>query len=249
MRASLIPLSMNKVIHLFSFLVAISASLSVARGALIISDSDILNNHYTYSLDYADTSSSTKFNNDVYQNDQVSVIQEGSGTHIVLPSINFNFRSSSSFTYRFDFSTTNYLPVAVAFAENFFAGASNDPPVIISSSYSVDNGSNWVSLTSISSPNSGATSYTGTKSLNLGSHPETVLYKVDFIATASGFGWGNNAQWNRLAGAEDTYFVADFTTAAVPEPSALTLIGCSALLMVILRRRSSARRISPALVP
>lgn len=218
-------------------LAAILAAVPPAQSALVINNSDIAANHYVYTLNYVDTSSSTKFNDDVFSQDQIGVVQEGGGTHFLLPAQNFNFRSTSSFTYQFDFSATDYRPTSLSLTENMTAFASTDPSATITSSYSINNGSTWTVLNSVTSTGSQTGAYGGTSIIDLSGQPASVLFKVDFVANTAGFGWTNAVQWNRLSSDNNNAFNADFTVAVVPEPSSAGLAAAGVLFLLMLYRR------------
>ncbi len=221
--------------------------LSSVQAALVISNGDIVADHYVYQLTYADMANNTKFSADVFTNNQTSVREEAP-VRYVLPTINNLYRTTSSFSYKFDFSTTEYRPVSLSLGENMYAFASSDPSVIITSSYSIDNGVNWITLRSITSYISPGV-YTnassgGTTTIDLSSQPVSVLYRVNFASVTSGFGWSSVAQWNR----EDSgypHFQADFTV--VPEPStSMLLLGALLLVALEIRKRHAGGKVIAA---
>ena len=218
------------------------------QAALNINDPDISGGHYMYNLTYSDMNNSTKFDNDVFSQLRMEVVQEG----VANPNYLSPIRSDNSgyttaqFIYKFDFSLTSYLPTSVdIFDHQVAVWPDGGPHETLTSSYSTD-GVNYTPIRTLSTD--GATSFefltsSGTTTIDLSSANTQVLYyKETFVADdlTFGFGW-NGAQWNRSASDSDPTFTANFTVAAVPEPSALWLIVGGLMALVAVKRVSFQR--------
>ena len=158
---------MNNPFKFASLLLAVAVMTSPVYAALIITDGDITADQYTYSLSFADMNSSTKFDNDVFSQSNVTVFQEGSGSG------QRNFvkadagQTAASLLYKFDFSTTSYRPEFVDFTTSLFAVDNASNTYLMEAEYSTD-GLNWNTLRVINTnTTSGNQTSFGTNSIDL----------------------------------------------------------------------------------
>lgn len=239
-----------KGIQFVGFLMVLGLGFQMgAKAALVISDGDISGGHYIYDLTYAEMNTSAVFNNDVFSQVRMEVVQEGAGNpNYLSPVRNDNSGyTTAEFVYKFDFSTTSYRPTAVAVYDILTAvWPDGGPHETLTTAYSLD-GTNYTTIRTLSTV--GATSFeflnsNGTTNVDLSSAPDVFYYKTTFVANdlSFGFGW-NGAQWNRML-SDFTPFSTDFTVTAVPEPApiALLVMGGSLVLLGGLRRKTQATR-------
>lgn len=230
----------------FSLLLAITtAPQTEARAALVINNSDIVAGHYIYDLTFAETQNSTVFNNDVFFQSRISVMQEGGVTNFVTPDPSDNSGyTTASLVYKFDFSTTDFRPVSLDLYDNIFAFYHPSVAETVVTSYSLD-GINYTPIHTASTVGQTTSqSANGFVTIDLSSQPTAVYYQVEFTADTSTFGYGYlGAQWNRLE-APSQPFEADFTVVAVPEPATAGLLGLAALICARPFLRRGTRRLS-----
>jgi hypothetical protein len=230
------------------FLGIMTATLATAAlpayGALMINNADITagGTEYKYDLSFAELTS-TNFNNDVFTKSNVEVVAAGSGTSERRFVRTVSGQTSAEFVYKFDFTNTDYRPTSLDLTDVLFVfgvNAADGQTLTGTTAYSLD-GTTYNQIRTLSSsktsnpqnPNSGP----GVTTIALPTQPGVVYYK--FTGSVSSGTFPQDAvHWNRMGPSDATRFIADFTVAAVPEPSAAALmLGAGALF---LRRRSTS---------
>lgn len=222
----------------FCSLLAVSAN-----AALVISNTDVANSKYTYSLTYADLlvtavdpsqptalERSGKFYNDAFSYSNVLVRNEGAQRYV-----NTEYGQSGSFTYRFDFSNTDFRATGVSIADRIvlFNNAATGAQIVVE--YSV-NGGAWTTLSSLTRTDSvqDLNKYSTPSTISFGSTVvSTFDYRVSFVGTTTS---NFSDQWGR-ANSGQTPFSITFDVAAIPEPSSVAaLMGLGVLGLTVFRR-------------
>jgi len=228
---------------IFTGLLAIALSAAApAFAALSITNGDISGGHFIYDLSFDELANSTVFDNDVFSQSNVSVIQQGTGINERRYVAANTGETSASLVYAFDFSGTSWLPEAVTFKTYLFAVDDASNTYKIEADYSL-NGVDWSLLRVIdTSSTTGNQTTVGDNTLDfssLGSLPDTVYYRVTYTAL-SGTVQNTHTQWSRSADGQSN-FSADFTV--IPEPYTTGLLfGASALVLIVLKRRIKSQK-------
>lgn len=205
------------------------------NAALVISNTDISNDQYSYSLTFSDLlSSGTTFYDEVFSHSGVTVINESTQRYISTGTTS----SSGSFTYRFDFSTTDYRPTEVSIADRvtLFNNAPSGAQILVE--YRINDGA-WVTLSSLTQNGSvqDLNKYSSPWVVSFdslgGSVASTFDYRVSFVGTST---TNVSDQWGRSSSSQTPLSIT-FDVAAIPEPStAAALMGLGALGLTVFRR-------------
>lgn len=233
--------------------------------ALVIDSNSIINDTYTYTLDFntiSNPNGTTKgvMENDVFllENMRYGLNTNGSGQHrTYFQMISVGTGSSfASLTYKFDFSNLGYAVTSMTINDFLYLaapGSASGKTYSATTYYSFtgDNG-DWTEIRSIST-NTGV-GFTGgtdgaTKSttidfstLNLSELPSTVYYKVDYKSVGGTFVNTNDVRWSPSQSeiADTDTFSASFKLTQIPEASTLawTFVLSGIGAVTVLRRRA-----------
>lgn len=246
---------MKHILHITVFALFFG-SLFSSSGALTITNADVVNNHYVYSLTYGDMANyqtNNKFANDIDSSSSVVsvpnpvTVNVGSRSFIApnmtVQDVNFK---SASFIYKYDFSLTDYAITAATVTDGIFIFTNTESaPGTAKTEYSID-GSTWTTIRSITSTGTSQPSSLGTTVLNLGQQTETLYYRVTFETSGAGhFGYNSSwMQWNRVGETVNNPFLVDLTLTAVPEPGVawLLVFGLGLPFGMHLRKRLASAR-------
>ncbi|RRJ94871.1 hypothetical protein Ga0100231_011580 [Opitutaceae bacterium TAV4] len=242
----LLPTSRNIAAKAAIVVIALALIALHARAALAITDADIKDGRFLYSLTGSDLSStSTKFANDVWASTNVVVKQQGEGDAERRFLMAATGETSASFTYEFDFSGTAYVIESFSIKDPLQAAYSASNRYTISSQWRTDS-SDWIDLRSISTVGQTTSqSFSGTDTISktaleaLGQLPTTIYYRVTYTANTGTF-QTNHAQASRTAVAS-TGLNVSFNLTAIPEPSTIAMcvaFGGACLGVIILRQRN-----------
>lgn len=195
---------------------AICAALaSSGHAALKITNDDITDNKYTFSLSFDNLATSTKFNDTIFQSNNVSVSSDGSGDNLRRFVRALGSVTTASFIYAFDFSDTDYTPTSLSLYDVTFTQSGTT----VKTSYSIDGMASWTTIRTTTGGN--------TATIDLSSLTgQTVYYKVEFVGPNGGTSNIPNlsAQWARGADGS-TPFKTEFTVVSnIPEPSSAILL-------------------------
>lgn len=204
---------------------------SATNAALVITNSDIVSDHYIHSLTFDTMGTSTltdqavSYANIVYYNEGLTRYFCG------------NSGANGELTFKYDFSSLAYRPTSVVFNDGFI-DFTNNSAISLKSEWSTD-GVNWTPLTSLTGGvnwNGNYSDVSGTYPISLSGLPDTVYYRVTMTKTDGGFGSATQTQWSRVNYWNRDGYSANFTVTAVPEPAALGLLGLGGLLAIGRRR-------------
>ena len=197
--------------------------LTPAQGSLVISNSAIVSARYVYELTYERMTNSAAFNADVFSTSNVVWAALGT-TRYIRTFDSFHERGTNKYAeivYRFDFTTTGFLPLSMTIRDNLatFRNHDHNEHTLATTAWST-NGVDYISVNQLASPVAPVlgTGVVADVSVNLPSSPSLVYYRVVFTNFESGFN-EDQAQWNRVstAGADTTScFRVSFATNSVP---------------------------------
>jgi len=213
-----------------------------ANATLIISDANIAEGHYVYDLTFAEMSSNTVFDADVWAQSNVDAFQEpiswGGARYVRAEPGRF----TASFTYLFDFSATTYRPVHMDLRDYLAIFNNEDPDenTVITTDWSLD-GTDYNLIQVLETPERPTVGIgqAGSAVMALPDLPPLIYYRVVMTnGDADGFTLVQN-QWNRqsLPSGDDRYFRVDFTVVQVPEPTTLNVLALYSLAVLGRRRR------------
>jgi len=226
---------------------------NAASGALVINESDIANDSYTYSLKQANVGS---FLNDVASSSNVKVnnfnVSGETRSSVTL----VNGSTVGGFTYKFDFASVgegyqvdSFSLQEVARREQDGSWNSTDlrNATGYSSYYSIDQGSSWILFSEIA-PAKGYLGQTVSKTdapIQLTNGVTSVWFKVELTSsgpavgsytTSAGVqnnGWsGMNWNYTGASTSGGNFFEASFNLSAIPEPTTIGSILFGALVLI-----------------
>ncbi|MDR1282118.1 MAG: hypothetical protein LBK99_15050 [Opitutaceae bacterium] len=211
---------MNPLKSALALAASCAALASSGHAALTITNDDIIDHSFTYTLTKTDMNTSAKFDADVFSTSGsgVTVRQEGTNPNnytntFIRANPDTAAKATTTFTYAFDFSGTGHVATNVTFTDSFRLDVGTVGKTTVISEYSTD-GQNWTTITSLTSSGFATASASG-KSFAL-EEVETVYYRVTFTGEA-GFK-GDYAQWNR-----NGPFTVTVALQAIPEPATATI--------------------------
>lgn len=234
-------MKLQPALHTVLFAASLFGGVLSARAALVIDAEDIVNDQYTYTL-LSNSSYVATFNADVFSKTGTTPSRETSTGFpaYVRPT---GAVATASFVYVFDFSALDYTVETVSFTDTLRAFQNT---VTMSTQYSIDGGTTWNTVRSISTN----TTSSGTVSISLSTLPEytgdvdTVLYRANY-ATKNGLNFSTpgtqqhvDFQWGRASDGATSFSAVFGLAAPIPEPSTSAFLAGSALLgFAALRRR------------
>lgn len=268
------PKSLNNTLRIQSTFVRLlvgiitaSTVIASATAALVIHSTDVVDDKYSYSLNYNKmydvngtvtnviANDAWELNNMKFNRDTVSGSYRA---YLQVDSIGTG-SSFASVTYKFDFSDLGYAASSMTVYDYLrldAPGSSSGKTYSATSYYSID-GTNWIQIRSVSTSSgtgvdgaaAKATTTIDFTTLGLSELPATIYYKAEYTSVGGTFSAGNNAQWARssnateAAAAEDTFAVS-FNLTQIPEASTLawTFVLSGIGVVVILRRRACDNR-------
>ncbi|MDR1282252.1 MAG: hypothetical protein LBK99_15735 [Opitutaceae bacterium] len=225
---------MNLLKSTLALAASCSSLATLANAALAITDDDITNNAYTFSISFDDLINNAKFSNALYSSSNIfGANTEGTGDserRYVTPN---QGQTSASFVIAFDFSQAGYEITGFSIKDSLYINNTT-------SSASIAGESGWTTdladpgtrirvINSTGTPQSSSSS----KDYSLTQASSIVYYTVAFTATNTTFA-AKNVQWSRSAPGgipfEITFALAP---AQVPEPATTAILaGVSVLLLV-----------------
>ena len=205
-------------------------SVQQASATLVITDAQIVGNHYTYDLTFGETANNAVLNADALSVTRLTCCVDTWNPTELHEIIAYKTNSTSAgVLYKFDFSQTTYRPTALSLREKFnlFNNIHGHDLTLAWSGWSTD-ATTWTTITSFTTPQNtphGGGTVTNYQTVIPGM-PEVVYYQMSMTTQtgdADGVLTEDHNQWNRISATSTDYFLADFTMAEVPEP--LTLLG------------------------